>query len=475
MYSNPRSRIILNDHETDYFGCPIGVKQGDCLSPTLFAIFINDLALEIKESNIGINLDDHLFLNILMYADDIVLLAENEADLQSLLLIVEKWCKEWRLEVNLTKTNILHVRNKRKLQSKFVFLFNNRPVIYCKYYTYLGVSINEHLDFGFTAQVQADTAGRALSSIVTKMIKNGGFPYNVYSILYETCITSISDYGGEVIGFSQHEPTLRLHLRAIRAYIGVPKNATKAGVLSEVNWLLPGFRTKIKMVRYYHRLVKMEDTRLTKLVYLWDKSLAVQSWTSEVKSVFEDSNQSTIFESGHLFPIKATVKNLEEYFLKIQQASLELQCLNMSKLRTFLTFKNFLSVPSYLTKPLTFVQRRIMAKIRLGSLALRIETGRYSRPRLLENERTCQVCRLDTDQIELIGEVESEIHFIFNCNRYSDIRLIWLNRLSLPVDFNFLNVYQKLDLVLNHPENVKATAQFLLNAYDAISKILSNI
>ena len=266
MYSNPRSRIILNDHETDYFGCPIGVKQGDCLSPTLFAIFINDLALEIKESNIGINLDDHLFLNILMYADDIVLLAENEADLQSLLLIVEKWCKEWRLEVNLTKTNILHVRNKRKLQSKFVFLFNNRPVIYCKYYTYLGVSINEHLDFGFTAQVQADTAGRALSSIVTKMIKNGGFPYNVYSILYETCITSISDYGGEVIGFSQHEPTLRLHLRAIRAYIGVPKNATKAGVLSEVNWLLPGFRTKIKMVRYYHRLVKMENTRMTKLL-----------------------------------------------------------------------------------------------------------------------------------------------------------------------------------------------------------------
>ena len=147
----------------------------------------------------------------------------------------------------------------------------------------------------------------------------------------------------------------------------------------------------------------------------------------------------------------------------------------MSKLRTFLTFKNFLSVPSYLTKPLTFVQKRIMAKIRLGSLALRIETGRYSRPRLLENERTCQVCRLDTEQIEFIGEVESEIHFIFNCNRYSDIRLIWLNRLSLPVDFNFLNVYQKLDLVLNHPENVKATAQFLLNAYDARSKILSKI
>ena len=44
MHSNPKSRVILNEFETEFFDCPIGVKQGDCLSPTLFAIFINDLA-----------------------------------------------------------------------------------------------------------------------------------------------------------------------------------------------------------------------------------------------------------------------------------------------------------------------------------------------------------------------------------------------------------------------------------------------
>ena len=35
LYSNPKSRVILQDYNTDYFNCPIGVKQGDCLSPTL--------------------------------------------------------------------------------------------------------------------------------------------------------------------------------------------------------------------------------------------------------------------------------------------------------------------------------------------------------------------------------------------------------------------------------------------------------
>merc|ERR1711942_517805 len=99
LYSNPRSRVILNnEYETQYFDCPVGVKQGDCLSPTLFAIFINDLATEIKDSNIGIILEEGLLINILLYADDIVLLADNEEDMQSM---VECWCKKWRLEVNL--------------------------------------------------------------------------------------------------------------------------------------------------------------------------------------------------------------------------------------------------------------------------------------------------------------------------------------------------------------------------------------
>ena len=96
MYNNQKSKILLNEYETDFFNCPIGVKQGDCISATLFSIFINDLAEEIKNTKVGIDLTENvanetfkeefknLFINILMYADDIILVAKNENDLQYL-------------------------------------------------------------------------------------------------------------------------------------------------------------------------------------------------------------------------------------------------------------------------------------------------------------------------------------------------------------------------------------------------------
>ena len=190
LYSNPKSRVILQDHSTEYFDCPIGVKQGDCLSPTLFAIFINDLADEIRNSEIGIELEcediagnmEVTIINILLYADDVVLFATNELDLQSLLFLVQSWCEKWQLEVNLNKTNILHIRSKRKQRSNFMFIFNKHPIPYCNFYKYLGCYVNEHLDFSFMSEMQADSAGCALSLIITKMINKLGLSWAKLSL-----------------------------------------------------------------------------------------------------------------------------------------------------------------------------------------------------------------------------------------------------------------------------------------------------
>ena len=488
MYLNPQSRVILNDYETDYFDCPIGVKQGDCISATLFAIFINDLATEIKDSGIGINLNEHSnsnnnngdanynynniqFINILLYADDIVLLTNNENDLQHLLLIVENWCRKWRLEVNLTKTNVMHVRPIRKQQSKFMFLFNQRPVEYCSYYKYLGTTINQHLDFNYTAETLSDSAGRALGSIITKLIKNGGFPYNVFTTLVDCCVNSISQYASEVWGFEQYEPTLKIHLRAARFYLGLPKTAAIPAVLAQIDWLEPVFCTQMKMIRQYHRIIKMDNTRLTKSILIWDKQFFDEhkfpTWSSEICSIFENYDMNYFSENLELFPLKETIKTLKTQ-MKLKHAnSLNLRCQRMPKLRTFIKFKDFSTTSSFLLKPLSFIQRKYLNKFCLSCLELKIESGRYLG--LPENKRICEVHRNCLEQ----AQQESESHFLLFCPAYSNLRQTWLSKLELPEYFEFFSPDKKLCTLINDVNNVKQTAQFIIDAFNLRSKIIN--
>ncbi len=70
-----------------------GVRHGDSLSPTLFGLFINDLIKDVKDLKMGIRIRDEL-ISILAFADDFVILANTEQDLQKMLKCIENWCKK---------------------------------------------------------------------------------------------------------------------------------------------------------------------------------------------------------------------------------------------------------------------------------------------------------------------------------------------------------------------------------------------
>ena len=98
-------------------------------------------------------------------------------------------------------------------------------------------------------------------------------------------------------------------------------------------------------------------------------------------------------------------------------------------------------------KPLSFVERKTLSKLRLGILPIRIETARYVRPILPEDQRLCY-CNS--------GEVESEYYVLFVCSMYNNLRQTWLKKLCIPENFNRLPKNEKLKLVLNEAENVRA-------------------
>ena len=57
LYRNNVSCVKINNCNTEWFEISSGVRQGDTLSPSLFSLFINELAVELKNLNIGIDIN----------------------------------------------------------------------------------------------------------------------------------------------------------------------------------------------------------------------------------------------------------------------------------------------------------------------------------------------------------------------------------------------------------------------------------
>ena len=142
LYSETFNTIQINNNYTDWFLSKSGVRQGDTLSPTLFNIFINSLAVELNDLKLGLNCGN-THICILLYADDMVLLSDSESKLQSMLNYVAQWCNKWRITVNDLKSGIVHFRNISSKKSEIVFTLGGSIIETVSQYKYLGVILDD--------------------------------------------------------------------------------------------------------------------------------------------------------------------------------------------------------------------------------------------------------------------------------------------------------------------------------------------
>ncbi len=154
IYSQILDSVNLNWILTDWFESNCGVKQGNTLSPTLFGIYINDLVKDVKYLNIGIELDKKQ-IYILIYAYDIVIFVNAEQKLQCLLDEIGEGGKKLHVKFNGAKSNI-HFRKPNTPQTEYKFKIGHLPISVVDRYKYLGVILNDTLDFNVIANVLAD-------------------------------------------------------------------------------------------------------------------------------------------------------------------------------------------------------------------------------------------------------------------------------------------------------------------------------
>ena len=407
LYHDSRSAVDVNGFVTPFFNTDFGVKQGDCISPTLFGVFINDLVKDLKDYECGVDIDG-IRRPCLLYADDIALIAESETDLQNMLTILHNWCKKWRMRVNINKSKIVHYRIKSQERTKVDFSFGNGKLEVTEKYKYLGLVLNEFLNYEVTASILAESGGRALGAVYNKFKQIKGLGYNTYTTLYNSGVSPILDYCSGVWGYSNFDKLNTIQNRAIRFFLGVHRFAPNLAINGDMGWVSCNTRKKTEMLKLWNRLLGMENDRLTKKIFLWDKGLCRNNWSSDLKKILTELNLLYLFDDNQMIDVDRAKQRLNN----IVDDKWKNDIGQVSKLRTYCTFKNEYQAEPYVKKLLNRGHRSLLAQLRIGILPLRIETGRYQN--IPPEFRLCLVCDENV--------CEDECHFMFHCSLYDDPR-----------------------------------------------------
>ena len=104
LYRKTNLAIKIGGITTDFITLKQGVTQGCSLSSTLYTMYMQKLIDELEKSGKGINLSNGIIVPVILYADDVLLLADNEEDFRALIKIYEKLCAEFRAAINAGKT-----------------------------------------------------------------------------------------------------------------------------------------------------------------------------------------------------------------------------------------------------------------------------------------------------------------------------------------------------------------------------------
>src|SRR2546425_1009452 len=100
MYDGGTTSVRMNGEDSENFEVKVGVHEGSVLSPILFNIVMQAIADNFKK---GLHWE-------LLYADDLVLLAEYKAELEQRLLEWIMRLKEKGLRVNIGRTKVMNCK-----------------------------------------------------------------------------------------------------------------------------------------------------------------------------------------------------------------------------------------------------------------------------------------------------------------------------------------------------------------------------
>ena len=257
--------------------------------------------------------------------------------------------------------------------------------------------------------------------------------------LIDSLINPILLYACEYWGclkLPKNNPIENLNMMMCKQILGVQKQTTNYGVLLELGKTPLHIQAKKLAIKNWERIRqgKANEILLTSCrenSNTWDLAIKECLEINGLLYFYENSN----YNDKSAFAHKRLFQTLCDQFHQNAFAAIQRE---ESKLRTYAIFKTKIGIENYLSKIKNSAVRTQISKFRLSNHRLRIETGRHK-----NQARECRTCPFCPNCIE------TEIHFLFYCPVYNQIR----ERLGKKINEKRLTDEQKLILLLADTDN----------------------
>ena len=247
--------------------CCLGVRQGECLSPILFSMYLNDIEREyILKGAEGVDIG-MLKLFLLLYADDIILFANDKENLQLSRNILENCCKRWKLKVNTQKTKVMVFRKGGRLRDNISFYYDGAELKIVNKFVYLGVTFTTGGSFHETQNCLAGNGLKAIFKMNKYLYKFTDISIKHRLDRFDKLIVPILCYGADCWGFIQAPAIERVHLRFLKTILRVKTSTPNDLVYAELGRQTLRTKRLVQIINYWFKILTSQDTKYIKHVY----------------------------------------------------------------------------------------------------------------------------------------------------------------------------------------------------------------
>jgi hypothetical protein len=247
-YLGDLSCVMMGGKKSDEFPTTLGVKQGDVISPLLFSCYIDGVVDRFDSSRHGVDLrDGQRRLCILLYADDMVLMAESSEMLQEMLDVLSEFMDERRLRVSTgpdqLKSAIMITRVKgddspvvQQGFSDLQFLLAGEPIPLVRHYRYLGVMLQDNGRWDRQYSQLRSSLGMRIADMVRAGMHPDGFDPQHGRMLIKAEIIPVVEYacGVWLLSAGQSKKLQSLWNACVRAAFGVPAHTSMPSLLGDL-------------------------------------------------------------------------------------------------------------------------------------------------------------------------------------------------------------------------------------------------